>query len=124
MLVIRALTDVDVARADLDQPRHGVLLIVDRRRRQVEMDAVLLRLRLRNGQEKKDSQRRAIRRQELDTVIRLVADLPAQRLGPEPREPQRLVRVEAQCDEPRRHVVRHPVRTSIRPLLSAQVAIH
>src|SRR5439155_13121327 len=62
--------------------------------------------------EKIESQRSAVRRQELDTVIRLVADLTAQRLGPEAREPQRLVRVEAQCDEPRRHVVRHPVFAS------------
>ena len=33
----------------------------------------------------------------------LVVDLPAQRLGPEARETERIVRIEAESDEPRSH---------------------
>ena len=48
MVVVGRLTDVDVAGAELDQPLDRFLLVVERRGRQIEMDAVLARLLLRD----------------------------------------------------------------------------
>ena len=103
MLVVRALTDVDVAAAELDQPLDRFLLVVERRGRQVEMEAVHARsLRLRDRREL-DLEPRAIGRHETDHVtgrlIGLVVDVPAQRLGPEARQTVRIVRIEAQGHE-------------------------
>ena len=99
MIVVWALTDVDVAGAELDQPLDRLLLVIDGRGRQIEMDAILARLLLRDRQEH-DPESGAIRRHETDLIMGLVVDLPAQRLGPEARKTERIVRIEAESDEP------------------------
>src|SRR5438477_6420407 len=45
------LTDVDVVAAELDKPPDRFVLVIDGRARQIEMDAVLAHLLLRDGQE-------------------------------------------------------------------------
>src|SRR5205814_1600008 len=82
------------------------LLIVDGRGRQIEMETVLTRLLLGDRQEQ-DLESGVIRRHETDLSLGLVVDLPAQRSGPEARETERIVRIEAESDEPRRHPALH-----------------
>ena len=78
------------------------------------MDAVLARLRLRDRLEQ-DPEPGVIRRHETDLIIGLVVDLPAQRRGPEARETERIVGIEAERDEPRGHLALHHRSTGSRP---------
>ena len=104
-----ALTDVDVAGAELDQPRDRLLLVIDGRALQIEMETVLpRRLPLRDRQEV-DPESRVIRRHETNFILGLVVYLPAQRGGPEARETERIVRIEAESVDPRsRPALHHP----------------
>ena len=97
--IVRALTDVEVPGAQLEQPRHRRLLVVERGGRQVEVHAVLAGLALRDSLEL-DPERGAIRRHQRDLVVGLVNDVPAQRGGPESRQRDRIVGVHAERDEP------------------------
>ncbi len=87
------------AATDLEESRDGVVLVVQRGRRQVEVDSVLTRLPLRD-QTEQDPEARVVGRDEGDLVVGLLPDVPAQRLGPELGEPHRIVRIE----EPRRSI--------------------
>src|SRR5229473_7897549 len=72
------------------------------------MDTALTRLLLRDRLEL-DSESGVIRRHKSDLIRGLVVDLPVQRVGPEARETERIVRIEAEGDEPRSHpALRHP----------------
>src|SRR5207249_11017283 len=95
MIVVWALTDVDVAGAELDQPLDRFLLVIDGRARQIEMNAILARLPLRDRLEL-DPESGVIRRHETDLIMGLVLDLPVQSAGPEARETGRIVRIEAE----------------------------
>src|SRR5712691_2105943 len=106
MIVVWALTDVDVAGAELDQPLDRFLLVIDGRARQIEIDAILPRLPLRNRREL-DPESGVVRRHETDLIMGLVVDLPVQSVGPEARESGRIVRIEAESDEPRSHLALH-----------------
>ncbi len=103
MFVVRALTDVDVAAAELDQPLDRFPLIVEGCGRQIEVEPVRpcpLRLRDRPEIEPEPG---SIGRHDTDHITGLVADLPAQRLRPEARQTRRIVRIEAQSNELRSH---------------------
>src|SRR5216684_4362916 len=72
------------------------------------MDTVLARLLLLDRQEV-DRESGVIRRHETDLIMGLVVYLPVQRVGPEARETERIVRIEAEGDQPRSHpALRHP----------------
>ena len=102
MRFVRGLTNVDVPGTQLDQPRHGFVLVVERCGRQVEMDAVLAHLGLRNGPEH-DAERGLVGWHQGDLVTGLVVVLPPQRVRPELRQTERIVRIEAESDKARRH---------------------
>ena len=102
MRLVRTLTNVDVPGTQFDQPRDRFVLIVERCGRQVEMDAVLARLGLRNGPEH-DTERGVIGWHETDFITGLAVDLPAQSIRPEARKTERIVRIEAEGDKPRSH---------------------
>jgi hypothetical protein len=108
MLVVWALTDVDVAGAEVDQPLDCFHLVIDGRARQIEMDAILARLLLRNRREF-DTEPCVIRRHETDLIRGLVIDIPVQSDSPEARETERIVRIEAESDEPRSHPRANPL---------------
>src|SRR5205807_6462578 len=115
MWFVRALTDVDVPGTQFDQPRHRFVLVVDGCGRQIEMDAVPARLALRNGPED-DSERGAIRWHETDLISGLAVDLPTQSVGPEARETERLVRIDAEGDKPCSHrTLPQPTATAASP---------
>src|SRR5438132_13954470 len=83
------------------------ILVIDGRARQIEMDAVLARLVLRDRLEL-DPEPGVIRRHETDFIRGIVIYVPVQRVGPEARETERIVRIEAEGDEPRSHpALRH-----------------
>ena len=104
MTLVWALTDVDGAGAELDQPRDRLLLVIDGRARQIEMETVVTHLLLRHRQED-EAESGVVRRHETDRILGLVVDLPAQRGGPEARQPEWIVRIETEGDEPRCHPV-------------------
>ena len=62
------------------------------------MDPVLSGLRLRNGKEQ-EQEAGSVRRHEADLFVVLVMDVPLQRGGPETRQTQWIVGIEAQSDE-------------------------
>jgi len=94
MSVVWALTDVDVAGAELDQPLDRFPLVIDGRARQIEMDAILARLVLRDRLEL-DPESGVIRRHETDFIRGLLVDLPVQGVGPEACGTERIVRIKA-----------------------------
>jgi hypothetical protein len=100
--LVGRLPDVDVPTAQLDQPGGRISLTVDRGGRQVEVDPVLAGLPLRDGLEE-DPEFGAIGRHQAQLTVGCFVERPVQRLGSEPRETGRIVRVEAQGDQPRRH---------------------
>ena len=61
MPIVGVLTDVDVMRAEADQPLDRFVLVIDRRGRQIEMKTVLTRLAIRDRLEE-DPEAGAIRR--------------------------------------------------------------
>ena len=95
MGLVRSLADVDVPGAERDQPLDRLLLIVQGRGRQVEVEAIgaCLADRRRHEQQREPG---AIGRHERDVVVAFVPDVPAQRIGPEARLPDRIVRREAE----------------------------
>jgi hypothetical protein len=101
---LRALTDVDVSATQRDQSLDRFRLVVERGGRQVEVESVRVSpLRLRDTPEF-DPEPRAIGRHETDDAVRFVTDIPAQRLGPKARQPERIVRIEAHGNELSRHL--------------------
>ena len=106
-----ALADVDPSRPERQETFDRRLLIDVAGRSDVEMEPVGARLLLRDRLEQ-DREPGSIRRHETDLTVGLV-DLPTQRLGPEAREPVRVVRIDAELDEPRcRPRLRHPIPDS------------
>jgi hypothetical protein len=103
MIVVWALTDVDVAGAEFDQSLDRFVLVIDGRGRQIEMDAILARLLLRD-RPKQDPESGVIRRHETDLVMGLVVDPPVQSSGPEAYETEWIIRIEAESLEPRTHL--------------------
>ena len=102
MILLRELTDVDVPGAEPERPRHRLLLVLEGRARQVEVHLVLAGLLL-LGRQEPDPEPGVVTRQERDAVVGVVGRLPAQDAGPEARETERVVRVEAERDELRGH---------------------
>src|SRR5229473_2950475 len=78
------------------------------------MDTALTRLLLRDRQEE-DPESGVIRRHEPDLIMGLVVYLPVQRVGPEARETERIVRIEAEGDEPRSHPALRPPTCRVTP---------
>ncbi len=104
MSFVGVLTDVDMATAELDQPRDRVALIVDRCRRQIEMNTVLARFRLQDWFEQ-DLKSGVVRWDKCDLIIGLDSNVPAQRLGPKTCETQRIIRIKTKSIKARRHLV-------------------
>ena len=98
MTLLRALTNVDVPGAESERPRHRLLLVLEGRARQIEVHLVLAGLLL-LGWKKSDPEPGVIARQERNAVVGVVGHLPAQDAGPEARETERVVRIEAERDE-------------------------
>jgi hypothetical protein len=119
MTLFRALTDVDMPGAKSDRPRHGLLLVLERRARQVEVHLVLAGL-LRLGRNKSKPEPGVIARQERYAVLRVVGHLPAQDAGPEARETDRVVRIKTQREELRSHRSPHLRSADSRPLTAAR----
>jgi S-adenosylmethionine-dependent methyltransferase len=107
MALIGALADVDVPGAEPDRPRHRVLLVLEGRTRQVEVHLVLTGL-LFPSRKKSDPEPGVITRQERNVIVGIIGHLPTQDARPEPRKTERVVRIEAEREEVRRH----PARTS------------
>src|SRR3954463_9176571 len=106
MALLWPLTDVDVPGAQSERPRHRVLLVLEGRARQIEVHPVLAGLLL-PSREKSDPEAGVIARQERDAVVGLVGRLPAQDAGPEARQTERVVRIEAERDKAARHPASH-----------------
>ena len=106
MTLLRALTDVDVPGAESERPRHRLLLVIEGRARQIEVHLVRAGLLL-LGRKKSDPEPGVIARQERDAVEGVVGHLPAQDAGPEARETERVVRIEAEREEVRSHPAPH-----------------
>src|SRR5258707_5572365 len=106
MSLLRALTDVDVPGAECERPRHSLLLVLEGRARQVEVHLVLAGLLLLSWK-KSDPKPGVIARQRRNAVLRVVGHLPAQDAGPEARETERVVRIEAEREEVTSHSAPH-----------------
>src|SRR5215203_4228706 len=106
MSVLGPLTDVDMPGGQPERPRHGLLLVLNRRARQIKVDPVLTDLLL-LSRLKPDPEPDAIARREDDAVVGVVDDLPAPDAGPKAREPEHIVRIEAERDEVQRHPAPH-----------------
>lgn len=103
MFVGWPLTDVDVSATQRDQALDRCHLVVEGSGRQVEVKSVRpCPLGLGDTPEV-DLEPRAIGRHETDHVTGVVTDIPAQRLGPEASEPQRIVRIETESSELHSH---------------------
>src|SRR3954467_10899515 len=76
MTLLRALTNVDVPGAELERPRHRLLLVLEGRARQIEVHLVLAGLLLLSWK-KSDPEPGVIARQERNAVLGLVGHLPA-----------------------------------------------
>ena len=103
MIVVWSLTDIDVAGAAIEQSLDRFLLVIDGRARQIEMDAILARFLLSDRHEQ-DPEAGVIRGDETGPITGLVVDVPVQSVGPEAREAERIVRIEAKSDEPGSHL--------------------
>src|SRR6266511_3016113 len=104
--LLRALTDVDVPGAESERPRHRLLLVLEGRARQIEVHLVRAGLLL-LGRQKSDPEPSVTARQECDAVAGVVGQLPVQDAGPEARETQRVVRIEAHREEVSSHPAPH-----------------
>jgi hypothetical protein len=104
--LLRALTDVDVPGAESERSRDRLLLILERRARQIEVHPVLARLLL-LGRKKSDPEPGVIVRHERNAVVGVFGHLPAQDTSPEARESGRVERVEAESVEVRGHPASH-----------------
>ena len=115
MTLVWALTDEDVG-AELDQSRDRLLLVIDGRGRQIEMEPVpLRRLPLRDLREV-DPESRSIGRREANLILGLVVYLPTQGSRPEARETERIVRIEAESDEPRSRSALYHLNCQVMPV--------
>src|SRR6266498_4234428 len=106
MTFLRALTDVDVSGAESERLRHRLLLVLEGHARQIEVHLVGAGLLL-QGRDKPDPEPGVIARQEGDAVVGIVGHLPAQDAGPEARETERVVRIEAERKKVRSHPAPH-----------------
>src|SRR5262245_19671377 len=106
MTLFRALTDVDVPGAESERPRHRLLLVLEGRARQIEVHLVLAGLLLLSWQ-KSDPEPGVTARQKRNAVLRVVGHLPAEDAGPEARETEGVVRVEAEREEVTSHSAQH-----------------
>src|SRR4029079_13844408 len=97
----RTLTDVDVPATQSERLGHDLVLVLEGGAREVEVDVVLAGLRLLAGDEP-DPEPGVVVRQERDPFTGVGDRLPAEDAGPEAGEPGRVVRVEAERDQPRR----------------------
>jgi hypothetical protein len=104
MGVVGFLSDVDVPRTDRHELGHHVVLIVDRRGREIEVNPVLADLRVRNRLEQQ-AEAGGVRRLEFDANSIGLSDLPAQWVRPKPPEFVWRHGVERERDELRRHRV-------------------
>ena len=100
VVLLRALTDVDVPAAQPERPLHRPLLVLQRRAGQVEVPPVLRGLRLPRRHEA-EPEAGVVGRHERGAVA-----LPPQDTGPEAREPERVERVDVERDEVTGHGLR------------------
>src|SRR5580693_7452282 len=98
MPLLRALTDIDVPGPETQRPRHRLLLIIKGRARQMEMLQVRARLLL-PGRKKSDPEPGVIAWQQLDDGAGVAGQLPAQDVGPEARETERVIRIKTEREE-------------------------
>src|SRR5258708_5157052 len=107
MTLLRALATVDVPGAEPERPRHRLLLVLLGGARQIEVHLVLAGLLLLSWK-KSDPEPGVIARQERSAVLGAVAGhLPAQDPGPEARETERVVRIEAEREQMTSHCAPH-----------------
>jgi hypothetical protein len=92
--LLRELTDIDVPGAQCQRSRHRLLLVLERRARQVQVHLVPAGPRL-LGRLEPDPEARVIARKKCDAgmLVGLVGELPAQDPAPEAREPERVGRI-------------------------------
>src|SRR5215468_6391415 len=91
--LLRALADIDVAAAELQRPRHRLLLVLEGCARQMEVNLVLaslLRLRSRES----GPEAGVIGRQDRAAAFVILSDIPAQEATPEPGQRQRVERID------------------------------
>jgi hypothetical protein len=77
--------------SESERPRHRLLLVIQARACQIEVHLVWAGLLL-LGRKKSDSETGVVALQEHDAVERAVGHLPAQNVGPEARQTERIVR--------------------------------
>ena len=102
MTLLRALTDVDVPGDESERPRHRLLLVIQGCACQIEVHLVRAGLLL-PGRKKSDPEPGVVARQERDAAVGIVSHLPAQDAGPEARQTERIVRIEAERVNVRSH---------------------
>src|SRR5215475_13397838 len=106
MTLLRTLANVDVPGAERERPRHRLLLVLERRARQIEVHLVLASLLLLRWK-KPNPEPGVIARQERNAVLGVVGHLPAQDASPEACETERVVRIEAEREEVTSHSAPH-----------------
>jgi hypothetical protein len=102
--ILRALTNINMPGAEVERPRDGCLLVLERCTRQIEMHPVPASLFLLSWK-KSNPEPRIIPRQKRNVVSGLAGHLPVQHTDPEARETNRVVCIEAECDE----ITSHPL---------------
>jgi hypothetical protein len=103
MTLLRELADVDVPGAETERPGHGLLLLLEGRALEVEVDLVradLLLLR----REEPDHEPGVVAGQQGDALLGIVGRLPAQDAGPEACEKERVDGIEAEREEVGSHL--------------------
>src|SRR5258708_7195964 len=118
MGVVGVLTDVDVPGTDRQELAHCVLLVVDRRGGEIEMNPVLADLRVRTRLEQQAEVGR-VGGHELDADSIGLSDLPAQCVRPKPREFVWPPGVKRERDEFRLHRIARVIIEAIVPPHSA-----
>ena len=102
MALLPALTDVDASGPESERPRYRLLLGLEGRARQIEVQLVLAGLRFLSWKEL-DPDPGVIARQQPEAALGVADQLPPQDARPEAREPERVVRIETERDEVASH---------------------
>ena len=102
MVRVLGLPDIRAHCAQRYQSINHLGLMLDRFAHEIQMDAVLTDLRLRDWHELKN-ETSSIRRYEADLIARLVVDRPIQSSRPKTSKSQRIVGIEAEAHQPSCH---------------------
>jgi len=115
VVLLRELPDVDVAPAETESSVDGVLLILERGARQVEVEPVLSGLLACRDNESQANLSFVTGQQ---GAIGLGHDLTAEQTGPKRCRSVRVVGIERHCDQSRGHARRLETTPNAKPMIS------